>query len=77
METDYAFYGKDEFGEDETIKRNKRRFCYIGLTIFLILFDVFVQFTLFTSLYCLYFFASEETFIEMFQFFGMEEHQTT
>ena len=76
MHTDYAFYGKDEYGEDETMRRNQRRFCYIGVTIFIILFDVFVQLTLFTSLYCLYFFTNEETFTQLFQFMGLEDKQS-
>jgi hypothetical protein len=45
--------------------------------MFMILFDVFVQLTLFTSLYLFYFISSEETFTQLFQFFGMVDKQST
>ena len=61
--TNYDFYAKDEFGDDDTLARDKRRVCYTGVTIFLILFDVLIQWNLFTSMYLMYFFTSEETYI--------------
>lgn len=61
--TNYEFYAKDEYGDDDTPSRNKRRYCYTGATIFLIIFDVLVQWNLFTSMYLMYFFTSEDTYI--------------
>jgi hypothetical protein len=70
--TNYEFYAKDEYGDDDTLNRNKKRNCYQGATIFLILFDVLVQFNLFTSMYCLYFFMSEDNFTKTFSIFGFD-----
>jgi hypothetical protein len=70
--TNYDFYAKDEFGDDDTPSRDKRRHYYRLATKFLILFDVLVQWNIFTSMYILYFFmpSIEERFLETFSIFA-------
>lgn len=72
--TNYHFYAKDEFGEDNTPQRDRRRYLYICATIILIIFDILVQLNLFTSMFFMYYFLDEETFIETFSMFGFNNN---
>mmetsp|Transcript_2661 Transcript_2661/g.4474 ORF Transcript_2661/g.4474 Transcript_2661/m.4474 type:complete len:89 (-) Transcript_2661:1679-1945(-) len=68
--TNYAFYEKDEFGDDDTPVRERKRCCYQCLTVFLLIVDFVVQFSLYNALYLVYFFATQEEFNSLFFFFG-------